>query len=272
MEEIKSHKTVNGQLRYLLKWCDHEKPTWVRVDQLKGCADTLREYQQRQGIPLDFWDESSSSPESESGESDDPDSDQEVVIPEVQDLSISDNESSSNNPLPASSIDVNLSMQDDAIGTQGDDELVGADEPQQSCDDVTNTLADDDVVVGTKFQQLPDDANDVQRDKGSSEDAECQQLRDDTLCSQGNDEFAVAIDPSSATDSTSVNDTQGGDDTPADPALIVSVSRDRSVLNRDSQPGFNWDDPSPSSDPISSAKTPRTDSAENTQPGFDWND
>ena len=68
VEDVVDHKIVNGSLRYLIKWCDHLKPSWSRVEQLKNCAETLREYQQRHGLPLDFWDESSSSPESESGE------------------------------------------------------------------------------------------------------------------------------------------------------------------------------------------------------------
>ena len=80
VEDVVDHKMVNGSLRYLIKWCDHLKPSWSRVEQLKNCAETLREYQQRHSLPLDFWDESSSSPESESGEDSGEESDEGIFL------------------------------------------------------------------------------------------------------------------------------------------------------------------------------------------------
>ena len=64
VEAILQDKIVNGQRQYLLKWKDHEEPTWVRVNQLQHCAELLREYQHEKGIALDYWSDSSSSLES----------------------------------------------------------------------------------------------------------------------------------------------------------------------------------------------------------------
>ena len=72
VEAITGDRIVNGERRYCIKWRDHEKQDLLRLTQLKHCAELLREYQQSKGIALDFWTESSSSPESQTdnGESD----------------------------------------------------------------------------------------------------------------------------------------------------------------------------------------------------------
>ena len=80
VEEIQGHRIVNGAHQYRLKWRDHEQPTWANVDQLENCAEMLRDYQSEHGIPLSYWDEAESSPESESGEEDEMDSDDELII------------------------------------------------------------------------------------------------------------------------------------------------------------------------------------------------
>ena len=66
VEAITQDRIVFGQRQYRLKWKDHDEQTWVRVSQLQHCAEMLREYQHEHNIALDFWDESSSSPESQS--------------------------------------------------------------------------------------------------------------------------------------------------------------------------------------------------------------
>ena len=69
VEAIVDHREVAGQRQYRLKWKDHDEPTWVRVSQLQHCADLLRDYQHEKGLSLDYWTESSSSPESQSDSS-----------------------------------------------------------------------------------------------------------------------------------------------------------------------------------------------------------
>ena len=66
VEAITQDRLVNGQRQYRLKWKDHEEQTWVRISQLQHCAEMLREYQHEHGIALDYWDDSSSSPETQS--------------------------------------------------------------------------------------------------------------------------------------------------------------------------------------------------------------
>ena len=72
-------REVSGQRQYQLKWKDHEELTWVRVSQLQHCAEMLREYQHERGLSLDYWTESSSSPESQSETSDEDDEEKEAV-------------------------------------------------------------------------------------------------------------------------------------------------------------------------------------------------
>ena len=80
VESITGDELVNGQRRYWVRWKDHDKPDLLRLSQLKHCAEMLRDYQQSKGIALDFWTESSSSMESQSGE----DSDQDLSGSEDQ--------------------------------------------------------------------------------------------------------------------------------------------------------------------------------------------
>ena len=69
VEAIVGHRPAQRAMQYLLKWRDHDKKTWVRVPQMKNCADMLREYQKEHNLVLDYWDSSSSSPESDTSES-----------------------------------------------------------------------------------------------------------------------------------------------------------------------------------------------------------
>ena len=64
VEAITHDRMVNGQRQYLVTWKDYEEKSWMRVTQLRHCADLLREYQFSKGIALDYWSDSSSSPES----------------------------------------------------------------------------------------------------------------------------------------------------------------------------------------------------------------
>ena len=68
VDSIVQDRIVAGQRQYLIRWKDHEEKTWVRVTQLQHCAELLREYQYEKGIALDFWSETSSSPETLSEE------------------------------------------------------------------------------------------------------------------------------------------------------------------------------------------------------------
>ena len=84
----------------------------------------LREYQQRQNLPLDFWEESSSSPESESAGSNSSDSDLEISIPEKthpakpdpQNPMNHENDSTNNKQNPDSA------LQDQDMGALADNE------------------------------------------------------------------------------------------------------------------------------------------------------
>ena len=68
VEGIIDDREVNKQRQYLVKWKDFEDPTWLRISQLQHCSELLRNYQHEKGLSLDFWSDSSSSPESESEE------------------------------------------------------------------------------------------------------------------------------------------------------------------------------------------------------------
>ena len=68
VEAIVEDREVNGQRQYRIKWKDFEDLSWLRVDQLQHCAELLRDYQHEKGLTLDFWSDSSSSPESQSDE------------------------------------------------------------------------------------------------------------------------------------------------------------------------------------------------------------
>ena len=77
VEAIKGHRDLRGEIQYQLKWRDHFETTWTRVTQMKNCQEMLREYQLEHKIPLSFWDEEPSSPESDSGDEEREDSDGE---------------------------------------------------------------------------------------------------------------------------------------------------------------------------------------------------
>ena len=78
VESITGDQIVNGQRRYWIKWRDHEKQSLLRLAQLRHCAELLREYQKTKGLALDFWTDSSSSPESQgTGSADNDSSDEE---------------------------------------------------------------------------------------------------------------------------------------------------------------------------------------------------
>ena len=68
VEAILQHRNSGSRTQYLIKWKDHEEKTWLRVSQLQHCAEMLRDYQHEHGLALDYWSESSSSPESQSEE------------------------------------------------------------------------------------------------------------------------------------------------------------------------------------------------------------
>ena len=77
VESITGDQMVNGQRRYWIKWRDHEKQSLLRLAQLRHCAELLREYQKTKGLALDFWTDTSSSPESQGSGSEDNDSSDE---------------------------------------------------------------------------------------------------------------------------------------------------------------------------------------------------
>ena len=79
VETIVDHREVSGRTQYLLKWKDHDEKTWVHVRQLQHCGEMLREYQQQQGLTLDFWSESSSSPESQHEDEEESQSDPDEI-------------------------------------------------------------------------------------------------------------------------------------------------------------------------------------------------
>ena len=68
VEAIIQHRNSGPRTQYLIKWKDHEEKSWLRVSQLQHCAEMLREYQHEHGLALDYWSDSSSSPESQSEE------------------------------------------------------------------------------------------------------------------------------------------------------------------------------------------------------------
>ena len=68
VEAILDDRLVRQQRQYLIKWKDFEDPSWLRVSQLQHCAELLRDYQHHKGLALDYWSDSSSSPESQSDE------------------------------------------------------------------------------------------------------------------------------------------------------------------------------------------------------------
>ena len=142
VETILKHRTVNSQRQYLLKWKDHLQPTWARPEQLRNCAEMLREYQLSCGLELDFW-SSSSSLESESGDEDD----------------LSDGETP---PLPDST--ESSQQQRDLINEYNTEVAQGDD--QDPGEDADDEKGDDPVVLDVADSPSFDWADNHQQDDG----------------------------------------------------------------------------------------------------------
>ena len=85
VDAILGHRERGNALQYLVKWMGHPQTSWLYPRQLRHCAEMLNEYQSQQGLAMDSWTSSSSSPESSSHPedeemSDGPDSDQEASL------------------------------------------------------------------------------------------------------------------------------------------------------------------------------------------------
>ncbi len=44
VEKILSHRTIDGQTEFLIKWKDYEETTWQTSEQVEGCSELLLEY------------------------------------------------------------------------------------------------------------------------------------------------------------------------------------------------------------------------------------
>ena len=98
VEKITGDELVNGQRRYWVKWKDHEKPSLLRLAQMRNCAEMLRDYQRSKGLALDFWSDSASSLETNStSEREDSASEDELQPPRKDDVSTKDDNAKKNN-------------------------------------------------------------------------------------------------------------------------------------------------------------------------------